>query len=244
MVAVGIAVLVGITRIKNPYSNFHNIFEGSTSNVHSLAMGLVKTNFAFVGWHNAFNVLGEVRSTDPVRTIRKAGIISLTLVTVLFVLINVAYIAAVPREEIRDSGQLIAALFFHHVFGDSWGAKVLPALVALSTFGNIVSGSHRLHCIALMEPLLDSCGKFSPGLCLCKRVVLKPFCRPLDRPVSSAKLLDKDYSLILRFLHLLNHLVHHSHLWSSSTPRLFLSSSPFPEKTRSIFLLTWLAIPI
>lgn len=148
MVAVGIAVLIGITRIEDPYANFHNIFEGSTSNLNSLAVALVKTNFAFVGWQNAFNVLGEVRSTDPVRTIRKAGIISLTLVTLLFVLINVAYIAAVPREEIRNSGQLIAALFFHHVFGDSWGAKVLPAMVALSTFGNIVSGSNRWLCIA------------------------------------------------------------------------------------------------
>jgi len=148
MVSIGIAVLVGMTRIEDPYANFHNIFEGSTSNLHSLAIGLVKTNFSFVGWQNAFNVLGEVRGTDPVRTIRKAGIISLTLVTVLFVLINIAYIAAVPREEIRNSGQLIAALFFRRVFGDSWGAKVLPAMVALSTFGNIVSGSNRWPCIA------------------------------------------------------------------------------------------------
>jgi len=144
MVIVGVAVLVGITRIKDPYANFQNIFEGSTSNLNSLATALVKINFSFVGWQNAFNVLGEVRSTDPVRTIRKAGFISLALVTVLFFLINIAYVAAVPREEIRHSGQLIAALFFYRVFGDSWGAKVLPAMVALSTFGNIVSGSNYL----------------------------------------------------------------------------------------------------
>jgi len=139
MVIVGVAVLAGITRIEDPYANFHKIFEGSTSNLNSLATALVKTNFAFVGWHNAFNVLGEVKSADPVSTIRKAGFISLSLVTVLFVLINVAYVAAVPREEIRHSGQLIAALFFRRVFGDSWGAKVLPAMVALSSFGNIVA---------------------------------------------------------------------------------------------------------
>jgi amino acid transporter len=87
---VGIAAL-GITRIEDPYINFHNMFEGSTSNVNSLATGFVKTNFAFVGWDNTFKLLGEVRSSDPVRTIRKAGFISLAMVTVIFVLINVAY---------------------------------------------------------------------------------------------------------------------------------------------------------
>jgi amino acid transporter len=140
MVSVGVAVLTGITKIEDPYTNFHNIFEGSTSNLNSLATAFVKTNYAFVGWHNAFNMLGEVKSANPVGTIRKAGFISLSLVSVLFFLINVAYVAAVPREEIRHSGQLIAALFFHRVFGDSWGAKVLPVMVALSSFGNIVSG--------------------------------------------------------------------------------------------------------
>ena len=140
MVAVGAAVLACTTRIEDPYANFQKIFEGSTSNFNSLATAFVKTNFAFNGWHNAFSVIGEVSGADPVRTIRKAGFISLSLVTALFVLINVAYIAAVPREEIRHSGQLIAALFFRRVFGDSWAAKLLPAMVTLSSFGNIVSG--------------------------------------------------------------------------------------------------------
>lgn len=138
MVAVGFTVLIGATKIKDPYANFHNIFEGSSSNLNSLATGLVKTNYAFVGYHNAFNVLGEVKGADPVRTLRKAGLISLSLVTVLFISINIAYVAVVPRDEIRNSGQLIAALFFRRVFGETWAAKVLPALVALSCFGNIV----------------------------------------------------------------------------------------------------------
>jgi amino acid transporter len=120
LVAVGFAVLVGITRIEEPYVNFRNIFEGSTSNLNSLATAFVKTNYAFAGWHNAFNVLGEVKSAaDPVRVVRKAGFVSLSLVTVLSFLINVAYVAAVPRDQIPNSGQLVAALFFHRVFGDS-----------------------------------------------------------------------------------------------------------------------------
>ncbi|RDB26314.1 High-affinity methionine permease [Hypsizygus marmoreus] len=139
MVVTGVAVLSGLTHIKDPYANFHDLFEGSTSNPNALATALVKVNHAFIGYHNAFNVLGEIKASNPVRTVRKSSIISLSLVSVLFLLVNVAYVAVVPREEIRHSGQLIAALFFHRVFGPTIGVKVLPLLVAFSCFGNIIA---------------------------------------------------------------------------------------------------------
>lgn len=140
MAALGLAVLAGLTRIEDPYANFHNIFEGSSSSLNSLAMGLVKTNYAYIGWQNAFNVLGEVRGKDPVRTIKRAGFISLTIMTVIYVLVNLAYVAAIEKNDIRNSGQLVAALFFQRVCaGQPWAEKALPGIVALSTFGNIVS---------------------------------------------------------------------------------------------------------
>ncbi|EGN99227.1 hypothetical protein SERLA73DRAFT_182118 [Serpula lacrymans var. lacrymans S7.3] len=139
LVVTGFLVLVGATRIKDPLANFHNIFEGSTSNVNSLATALVKTNFSYFGWHNAFNVLNEIKSPDPVKTVRRAGFISLLMVTTLFVFTNVAYVAAVPKEEIKESGQLIAALFVRNVYGDGFGAKILPFMVALSCVGNIIA---------------------------------------------------------------------------------------------------------
>ena len=71
-----------------------------------------------------------VKSRDPVRTVRKANFFSLALATVLFFFINVAYIAAVPIEDIRPSGQLIAALFFRRVFGATFDSKVFPLMVA------------------------------------------------------------------------------------------------------------------
>ncbi|KAF8905102.1 amino acid transporter [Gymnopilus junonius] len=138
IVATGMAVLTGLTRIENPWANFHEPFEGTSWNANALATAFVKSNHAFVGYHNAFNVLGEVRGKNPVRTVRKAGFISLFLVSVLFLFINVAYIAAVPREEIRNSGQLVAVLFFREVFG-STGARIFPLLVACSCFGNIIA---------------------------------------------------------------------------------------------------------
>ena len=135
----GVVVLLGLTRIKDPLANFHDIWEGSTSNGNALATALIKTHFSYVGYNNVFNVLAEVKSRDPVRTVRNAGSISLALVTFMFVLINLAYVAVVPKDEIKQSGQLIAALFFQRVFGASAAAKLLPAMVACSCLGNIVS---------------------------------------------------------------------------------------------------------
>ncbi|KZP17590.1 amino acid transporter [Athelia psychrophila] len=144
MVLTGAAVLCGFTRVPNPYANFHGIFEGSTTNLNSLATAFVKINYSYVGWHNSFNVLGEVGGANPVRTIKRASYTALAIATALFFFINIAYVAAVPIEDIRTSGQLIAVLFFQRVFGDSWGTKLLPCMVALSCLGNIAAGQARI----------------------------------------------------------------------------------------------------
>jgi len=137
--ATGVAVLAGFTHISDPFANFQHFWQGGTTNPNAFATALLKTNFAYVGWSNAFNVLGEVNGTNPVRTVRNAGFIALGIVTILFLTVNFAYIAAVPLDEIKGSGQLVALLFFQHVFGMHWASKVLPVLVALSCVGNIVS---------------------------------------------------------------------------------------------------------
>lgn len=62
----------------------------------------------------------------------------MVIVFILYVLANVAYFAAVPAAEIRESGELAAALFFEAVFG-SKHARGLPALIAVSAAGNIMA---------------------------------------------------------------------------------------------------------
>ncbi|THH00278.1 hypothetical protein EW145_g7108, partial [Phellinidium pouzarii] len=131
VISAGIAVLAGVTHIEDPWSNFADPWAGSTFNGNALATAFVKTHFAFVGWNNSFNVLAEVRGRDPVRTVRNSGRISLAIVTVLFLLTNIAYIAAIPKDDIKHSGQLVGALFFQRVFGNSWAAKILPIAVTV-----------------------------------------------------------------------------------------------------------------
>ncbi|KZO90750.1 amino acid transporter [Calocera viscosa TUFC12733] len=147
VVITGLAVLLGLTHIKDPYKHFSHPWSGSNWDPNALATTMIKTNSAVAGWHNAFSMLGEVRSHDPVRVVSRAGYISLTVVVVLYLLTNVAYVAVVPPEEIKASGQLIGALFFKHVFGDGAAAKILPIMVTASCFGNMIAvvvGSARV----------------------------------------------------------------------------------------------------
>lgn len=43
MVATGVAVLFGATHIKDPYANFHDMFDGSKSNPNAIATSLVSS---------------------------------------------------------------------------------------------------------------------------------------------------------------------------------------------------------
>lgn len=65
----------------------------------------------------------------------------------------------VPKEEIRKSKELTASLFFVAVFGNHKAVSALSALVAVSSFGNllaVVIGSSRV---------IRECGR-SDGLAL------------------------------------------------------------------------------
>ncbi|PGH00807.1 hypothetical protein GX51_05584 [Blastomyces parvus] len=135
IVITGFVVLGGGTRVKDPRANFRDPFDGVTSNANAIVNALVSINFAYTGYSNAFNVVAEIKR--PRKTLRAATAVSLIIVAILYILANVAYFAAVPKDVIASSGELTAALFFKAVFGDAGSA--LPALVAVSAAGNIMA---------------------------------------------------------------------------------------------------------
>ncbi|KAI5286314.1 hypothetical protein KEM52_002047, partial [Ascosphaera acerosa] len=81
-------------------------------------------------------VLGETK--NPETTLKLATTLGVSLAGIIYMLINVAYFAGVPREEIMNpaAGQAIAAAFFRNVFG-ARAERSLSVLVALSAFGTV-----------------------------------------------------------------------------------------------------------
>lgn len=84
-------------------------------------------------------MLAEVKGKDPIRTIRRAGYTSLGMISALYFLVNIAYVAAVPKEEFKQSGQLVAAIFMRTVYGTIIAKRLIPVMIACSCVGNIVS---------------------------------------------------------------------------------------------------------
>lgn len=89
-----------------------------------------------MGFSNINYALSEVK--NPKRTVRIAGPLAILIVTILYLLANIAYFAAASKEEITGSGRLVAALLFKNVFGDKAG-RTLDVFVALSAMGNVLS---------------------------------------------------------------------------------------------------------
>lgn len=122
--------------------NFHNIWENYDDfqpNIYSYAVAMLQVIYAFKGWENANYVLSEIK--DPQRTLKFAAPLSVFITTVFYFLVNLSYFIVIPKAEYKDSGVLIAGIFFTKIFGESTSSKILPILIALSNLGNIMAVS-------------------------------------------------------------------------------------------------------
>ncbi|KAI3343001.1 high-affinity methionine permease [Ustulina deusta] len=142
----GFVVLGGhVSRIPDPGANFRNAFEGTTNNGNDLSVALVNIIFAYSGYANAFSVVNEIK--NPIPTLKRHGAISVSIVSLLYLLCNIAYFAAVPKEIFAKSNATSASVFFAAVFGEGRAQDALNALVLISAFGNLLAvliGQSRL----------------------------------------------------------------------------------------------------
>ncbi|KAL9096524.1 MAG: hypothetical protein Q9165_001521 [Trypethelium subeluteriae] len=113
-----------------------SLWDGSVWNWGVISTALFKVFYSYAGLHNVNNVLNEVK--NPVKTLKSAASVALLTACILYLLVNVAYFLVVPIDEIKDSGELIAALFFERVFGAHVGKVLLPIAIAISAAGNVM----------------------------------------------------------------------------------------------------------
>ncbi|ESZ90873.1 methionine permease [Sclerotinia borealis F-4128] len=116
--------------------SWERLWEGSNWHWGTLTTAVFKVSYSYAGLSNLNNVLNEVK--DPVRTLKTVAPAALLTACSLYLLANFAYLSVVPLEEVKESGQLIAALFFERIFGDIGGRILLPLAVAISAAGNVM----------------------------------------------------------------------------------------------------------
>ena len=132
----GFVALGGHVKLDEKPDNFTDAFANTSESAYGVVTALYSVIWSYIGYSNANYALAEAK--NPVRTLKIAAPLALALVAVLYMLANIAYFAAVPREEILSSGRILAASFFRNVMGES-AERALSVFVALSAFGNVLS---------------------------------------------------------------------------------------------------------
>jgi amino acid transporter len=93
-----------------------------------------------------------------VKTLRWSAPLSLFVVSVLYMLANIAYFSAATKQEILQSKLVAAGVFFQKVFGTSGAARALNFLICVSAFGNLVA------VLIGQSRMLRECGRYAVSL--------------------------------------------------------------------------------
>jgi APA family basic amino acid/polyamine antiporter len=101
----------------------------------ALAAGFVSAFFSYGGWWDAARMAGEVR--DPQRTLPRAFVLGIAVVTAVYVFTSAAYMGLVPPEEtaIADA---VAARVGERLLG-ALGGTVLAVGVVISVVGTLAA---------------------------------------------------------------------------------------------------------
>lgn len=111
-----------------PLSSGHNV-----SFWTGLSGGLLAALFAYDGWINVTNLAGEIEK--PEKNLSRAIIIGLSAITLIYVLVNYAFLTAIPFKEIIGN-QNTAYLASLKLFG-SLGGKLVTIGILISVYGAI-----------------------------------------------------------------------------------------------------------
>lgn len=143
IVCTGFAALAGHVKADQPHNfDVKTSFKGTSDNGYNIGTALLSAIFSFQGYDNVNAVLSEVK--NPQKTLRIALPAAMGVITVLYLLANVAYFAAVSKEDFLNSDITIAATLFRNVFGESAGTRALPALVAISAVGHLLGIAYTI----------------------------------------------------------------------------------------------------
>jgi APA family basic amino acid/polyamine antiporter len=163
-------ILLGITVGRSAgaiATNFHGMFEGApTGSALVLAFGaaMVGSLFSSDAWNNVTFAAAEVRR--PERNLPLALALGTGIVTVLYLLANLAYLMVLSLPEIQGAPQdRVGTLAMEHILGEP-GLYLMAAAILISTFGCvnglILSGARVYYAMARDGLFFQRAGRISP----------------------------------------------------------------------------------
>ena len=135
---LGVVIIWGFASGAGDWSNFHPLVTqrpGSKALLGALAGGIVGAFFSFGGWWDLTKLAGEVR--DPERTLPRALIYGVTILTIVYILTSAAFVYLVPLEKVT-SGETFVAQAGEVLFG-RLGGQLLSGIVIVVVTGSLAA---------------------------------------------------------------------------------------------------------
>jgi len=157
LAALAMIIIAGIVLIfqgNTTYISPSAAFKGTNTEIGGIILAFYNSLYAYGGW-NYLNFITE-EMQNPHKNLPRAIIISLPLVTFIYVTANIAYFTVLsPREFLASNA--VAVLWGDKVLGAvSW---VIPVFVSLSCFGSVngsIFTSSRLFFVGAREGQLPT----------------------------------------------------------------------------------------
>ncbi|XP_042875486.1 large neutral amino acids transporter small subunit 1-like isoform X2 [Penaeus japonicus] len=146
--ALAVIIITGFVQLCFGHVEYFT-FENTETDITKIALSFYSGLFAYNGWNYLNFVIEELK--DPVQNLPKAIYISISLVTVVYVLTNVAFYTTLSPAEVLGS-EAVAVTFANRLFG--YMAWIMPVFVACSTFGavnGVLLTSSRLFYAGALE---------------------------------------------------------------------------------------------
>ncbi len=135
---IGLIVIFGLTSGKADLSRSFDFSTppGHTITISALFTAMLASFWAYQGWSTLGCIGGEVK--DPHRNIPRGIAIGVSIIIVIYVMVNITYLALLPvpaMQAIHAAGNQIAAVEAVRTFWGNGGGLFIGVLILLTTLG-------------------------------------------------------------------------------------------------------------